>query len=58
MPHTNNDNAANTDDGQFLPEEQEIVHTLNAYLKMVDDIDPALLADRPCIDLNLDTNGR
>ena len=32
-------------------QEQDIVQGLNRYLRLVDDINPDLLADRPCVDL-------
>lgn len=49
MPTT--DPAQDDSKAVLSAQEQDIVQGLNRYLKLVDDIDPEMLAVRPCIDL-------
>ena len=56
MPHTD-DHAGHDSNRLFTKQEHDIVQSLNTYLKTIDTINPGLLADRPCIDLSLNTDG-
>lgn len=57
MPPTT-DTAQDIHETGLTAQEQDIVQGLNRYLKLVNDIDPELLADRPCIDLIVATAER